>query len=122
MKILDNRQVEYAYAYRIVIYPNQKVQKEKVIPEDATPEEIQVLMSAETEFEYVTKMTITYDLQDSDNKHLEYSKENHTLPSTETAIDTETIQALIGNNLKDKVAIDKLKLSGFVLNGEVVKS
>jgi hypothetical protein len=113
MKILDNRQVEYAYATRIIIYPNNKVQKERVIPEDATPEEIATLMSADPEFEYVTKMRITYDLQDVGNKHLDFEKVNHTFPATEKQLDTTEIQTLVGENLKAKIAIDKLELSGF---------
>ncbi len=115
--ILDSREVENAEVKRIVLYPNQKRKVEQVLPDLKLLSDkdkhiaMDEYLALPTVYEYYTKMVITYELKDTNNKKLEFKTMEHeiNLSSEEDTIDT--VKTAIDAELKVKVKADILSLS-----------
>ena len=102
-KPVDSRSVEYAYALRMIVYPNTRhVTGREVIDN----EEVDIV-------EYRHDVTITYDLKDIDKKKLPGIGMKHTIIVGDTKDDVRATVTKINANLRGFVKEDKLSLSGF---------
>jgi len=90
-KILDDRQVEYAYAGKITISPNDE---------------------GFDSSKFTTFITIDYVLLDSGGWHLASKQCTHSIDS-EGRLDVAGITKLIADNLDALIAADKEKLSDY---------